>query len=233
MKHVPRFHVAASLSRALKVELDVPQMHHATVVLRLTEGDLLRVFNEKCGEWECRILDVKRRIVECVNLLREAKPEKGPIIACSLIKPDRFAMMLEKVTELGISKVIPLITSHTQYKIFNRRKTLETAKHAAEQSRRLSVPIVDNVTKIEDLLNNFNYNGKLLVGNERLNGNRLNDLLEEKCVFLVGPEGGFSDSEQDLLGKYDFVRNCRLGPNILRSETAAIVFASMWMGKFS
>jgi 16S rRNA (uracil1498-N3)-methyltransferase len=141
-------------------------------------------------------------------------------------------MLLEKVTELGASRIIPLITQHTQHKIFNREKALEVLKQATEQSHRLGLPVMDNITKIEVFLRNFDYNRKLLVGNARLDGSRLDDLLEEKCVFLVGPEGGFSNSEQGLFEHYNFVRSFSFGSNVLKSETAAIAFVSMWIGKF-
>jgi 16S rRNA (uracil1498-N3)-methyltransferase len=206
--------------------------HHITKVLRLSEGDTLHVFNEQYGEWEAKITCLKKCEVICQTLIAKTKKEVGPAVACALINPNRFFIFLEKVTELGATEIIPIITQYTQHKIFNNEKAEKIIIQASEQSKRFSVPTLKKTVKLEEFLQDFDCNGKILVGNEKCSGKRLNDILEEKCVFLIGPEGGFSSHECALFEKYDFVKTFNFGLNILRSETAAIAFVSAWCNKF-
>ena len=230
MRHVPRFYVNCELKEDGPVVLTAAQMHHAANVLRLKIGDTVRVFNEKSGEWHCEIYDVKKCSLGCVSLFKERRTdEDGPILACCLINPNRMPILLEKVTELGVSEIIPVISQYTQYKHFNYDKTMQTIIGACEQSGRISVPKLANIVKLEDFLEKYPYDCKLLIADEGFSEKKSgkNTIPKEKCAFFVGPEGGFSDSERDLFNKYDFIERISLGNNILRSETAAIALAAM------
>jgi 16S rRNA (uracil1498-N3)-methyltransferase len=232
MKHIPRFYTESDFSEGQTVFLSQDQMHHAANVLRLTVGDVIHVFNSKCGEWSCRIANIKKGYAEAVSLFRESKPEEGPIVACSLITPKRFDFFLEKATELGVSEIIPIVSRYTQYREMNGQKAMQKIILACEQSGRFSVPILKEITKIDVFLKKYVPNHQILVGNS--NGFSVKSIcfLKKECVFLIGPEGGFSDEEYNLFDVYKNVTKVSLGNNILRTETAAIAFASVWRSYF-
>jgi 16S rRNA (uracil1498-N3)-methyltransferase len=232
MKHVPRFYMGVDPEEGEEIFLSFEQAHHAINVLRLSAGDVVRIFNSR-EEWNCEIVDVKKRSLKRVSLFRKSKPEKGPAIACSLINPKRFDFLLEKVTELGASEIIPIISQYAQYKDLNLRKAEQKIIQACEQCGRFSVPLLKKTTKLEDFLLKCSIDCKILVGDEKFSGSKLEDIMEEKSVFLVGPEGGFSDEEYNLFDACKNLRKFSIGTNILKSETAAIAFVSVWSCRFS
>lgn len=232
MKHVPRFYVNSSLSVNNEIILGREQMHHAHVVLRLSCDDEVRVFNGQDGEWTCKITDVKKNAIVCCKQIRPQTTEKGVIVACALINPNHFSILVEKVTELGVMEIIPVITQYTQYRKINDKKIEQIMIHACEQSKRLSIPRWHEPIKLEEFLKQDLANSKILVGDESLTSSSLLDSISEDAIFLIGPEGGFSEDEYNLFRQYDRVKLFTLGRNVLRSETAAISFVAVWNGVF-
>ena len=232
-KHIPRFYVDCDLNEGAIIKIDNTQMHHAANVLRLKTGDIVRVFNELFGEWNCEISDVKKCHLRCVSLFRERRAgENGSVLAFCLINPHRMSILLEKVTELGVSEIVPVISQYTQHRSFNREKATQIIIGACEQSGRITIPKLANVVKLDHFLENYQYGCKLLVGDESFSRKKTN-IISDKCAFLVGPEGGFSEEERNLLDKYDFVERISLGKNILRAETAAIALVAMMCDKIN
>ena len=233
-RHIPRFYFKEEDARVVEgefVKIAQAQMHHAANVLRLGVGDTVKIFNKKIGEWECAIHDVKKCLLKCTNqkipLCNEAQTEI--IAAFSLINPARMSILLEKITEIGVTEIIPIISQYTQQRKFNKEKAQQILIGASEQSGRLDVPKLHEVQVLEDFLNKYSYECKLVVADENLKTDKNSVLSMQhsyKYAFLVGPEGGFSAVERELFKKYDFVESISLGKNILRSETAAIVLAS-------
>jgi 16S rRNA (uracil1498-N3)-methyltransferase len=232
MKHIPRFFVKCKLQEECIISLDKSQMHHAANVLRLKVGDGVVAFNEACGEWNCVIISLKKCELKCLELLRmdDGMGKNVHILACSPINPSRMSILLEKVTELGVSEIVPVISQYTQYRKFSHQKAEQIIIGACEQSSRISLPKLAMPVKLEEFLGNYSYNCRLIVCDEKSTDvpsfSTLN-FINDKCVFLVGPEGGFSNHERILFDKYNFVTKISLGKNILRSETAAIAMASI------
>ncbi|MDR0677365.1 MAG: 16S rRNA (uracil(1498)-N(3))-methyltransferase [Holosporaceae bacterium] len=233
MKHIPRFHCEAVLKEGYIISIRKDQMYHAVTVLQLSRESHVRVFNQQFGEWDCIIRNIKENLVECVSLLVAPSTEKGPIIACSLIKPKKFEFLLEKITELGVQEVIPIISQYTQYKGINVKRYKRIIIEACEQSKRLNIPKLHNTMKIIDFLCKYDYHFNILVGDWKFAEMKLADALQEKCIFLIGPEGGFSNDEYNLFKKYRNVVGFKFGKSTLKSETAAIAFASIWRERFS
>lgn len=232
-RHIPRFYLKeeARVAKDEFVKIDQAQMHHAANVLRLGVGDTVKIFNKKIGEWECAIHDVKKCLLKCTNQkIPPCNENRIEIIAAfSLINPVRMSILLEKITEIGVTEIIPIISQYTQQRKFNKDKAKQILIGASEQSGRLDVPKLHEVQVLEDFLNKYSYECKLIVADEDIKADKNNILSiqhSHKHVFLVGPEGGFSAVERELFKKYDFVGSISLGKNILRSETAAIVLAS-------
>ena len=232
MKHIPRFFVENEIVCGAEASISPEQMFHANKVLRLKENDNVRIFNNISGEWECSIKSVKKNLVVPLKLLREPRDEPGPSIACALINPNKFSIMIEKITELGVQNIYPIITDYTQYKTFNKQKVRQIIIQACEQSRRLTVPKIYEAVKLEDFLGNLSENQKILVGIEKENVTKMSHCVEKDTTFVVGPEGGFSDREIEQFSGAAVVNLAYFGRNILRSETAAIAFISLWVAKY-
>lgn len=232
MKHIPRFYVDGELSIGHRAVLSATQMHHASAVLRLSDGDELHVFNNKSGEWRAHIDNRKKGVAVCDELLIPPREESGPVLACCLIHPSKFSLVLEKTTELGVSEIIPIISQYTQYRRINKDKCMQTVLSACEQSCRLSVPHLSDVVPLPDFLEHFPADRDLLVGDTQHNPKNLRCVISEKSIFLVGPEGGFSPEERTLFSRYSFVKTFQFGRNILRTETAAVVFLGCWTGQY-
>jgi 16S rRNA (uracil1498-N3)-methyltransferase len=228
MRHVSRFYVCNnSAHEGDLVPISNTQMHHAVNVLRKKTGDIVRVFNHNIGEWNCEIFDIKKCVLKCINLFRKySGAENESVLAFSLINQNRMAILLEKATELGVSKIIPIISSYTQVKKFSIDRAMQIVIGASEQSGRMDIPEISNVIELKEFIKNHGEDGTIIVGDESIteNQNNICDFLDKKYVFLIGPEGGFSESEKELFNEYGFIKKISLGPTILRSETAAIAF---------
>jgi 16S rRNA (uracil1498-N3)-methyltransferase len=144
--------------------------------------------------------------------------------------------VVEKATEIGVSKILPVITSRTFIKNINNERLNLIAKEAAEQSEALDVPLVEALQKLEKLLETWDKNRKLFCCFERNNEHnaimKMADYFKSfgknaPCGVLIGPEGGFSEAEMQFLRKLDFVCEINLGKKILRAETAAIAALSL------
>lgn len=232
MKHIPRFYTDDELSSGRRVVLSSAQTHHASAVLRLSDGDELHVFNDKFGEWRAHMDNRKKGVVVCDELLIPPREESGPVLACCLINPSKFSLVLEKTTELGASEIIPIVSQYTQYRSINKDRCMQTILSACEQSCRLSVPHLSDAVPLPDFLKHFPADHDLLVGDTLHNPKNLRDVISEKSIFLIGPEGGFSPEERNLFSRYSFVKTFRFGQNILRTETAAAVFLGCWIGLY-
>ena len=234
MKHIPRIFVEAELLSDGLIKLSNEQMNHINRVLRLKNGDEIRLFNEKYGEWSARIIDEKKNQLQCKEnlIVPVAEKSKFPIVACSLINPSKFHFVLEKTTELGVSEIIPIISKYTQFRSFNFEKAQRVIIQACEQSKRITIPRLHEPQSLKNFLDNYSYSSKLLVGVENFSGIKLKHSIKENHVFLIGPEGGFSEEEYSLFEIYTFVEKVSFGKNILRSETAAVAFISAWVYEF-
>ncbi len=234
MKHIPRFYITAHLKQGLSFCLSSDRINHIFRVLRMKEREHLLIFNPIDGEWDCEILDEKTGLTQCLKQVKKADTATdGPIIACAIINQNAMSWMLEKVTELGALEIIPLITQYTtHHKNFREDRAKKIIIQACEQCRRISIPKLHTPVKFEKFLREYNRPQVLLFGDERLPEGNFYDFIEKNSVFLIGPEGGFSNEEYNLLDRCDFVKKVKISKNILRTETAATAFAAGWNCKF-
>ncbi|MFV9876118.1 MAG: 16S rRNA (uracil(1498)-N(3))-methyltransferase [Rickettsiales endosymbiont of Dermacentor nuttalli] len=205
------------------------QSHYLMNVMRKKIGDKVKVFNGKDGEWLGEItyyskkLGVEIRLKECLRQ-QEKLPELWLIFAP--IKQSRLHFILEKATELGVTKIFPVLTARTIMPNINLDKSKLIMAEAAEQSNRLDVPVIYNIQKLEELLSNWHHNNKIILCNEtevNINISNVTCKLEQYIyTILVGPEGGFTLQELNYLSRMPFIYSVKLGTQILRSETAAI-----------
>lgn len=222
-----RLYVPAPMHDRESLLLDKPQSHYLINVMRMSAGDPLLVFNGTDGEWKATIQEAHKKSTT-LALHEQTRPHiNGPDVwlLFAPLKKDRTDFVIEKATELGVSQIMPVATHRTQTSRINVERLQATAIEAAEQSRRLTKPEVLDVQSLNDILNNWPANRRLIYMDETGNGAPLISALgnvTEPLGILIGPEGGFETSELDALGKLTFSVGADLGPRILRAETAVV-----------
>ncbi len=204
--------------------------HYVVTVMRLKRGSNLNFFN-KNGEWKSEIIFLNKDRVE-VRFLEKIKKAKNPStteIAICLVKKNPMNTILQKATELGVSKIIPIVSERTEVKELNIDRAKKILVEATEQSNQLVPPEITNVIKLKDFLKTFDENSKLLFADVNSKDNlKKEDLKNFKsfCI-LIGPEGDFSPKERESILENRAVKPFTLSSNILRSDTAVISAISL------
>ena len=220
-RHIPRIYIS-ELGNDL-VSLPNRVIHHIRNVMRLRENDTFLAFNEKEGEWICKIINAKKNTVTAKKISRNRTLEqcyKKSLAICQL-KPVNMKLVIEKCTELGVNDFYLLTGKYTNYHN-STEKLQEIAYQASEQSERLDIPKIHNEVDFGKFINRLPAEYNWYVALERLQTESKIDTIrrDTNIGFIVGSEGGFSDDERDILCSN--VTAISLSKNILRSETAAI-----------
>lgn len=221
-----RLFIESPLEAGTPAVLPRGQSHYLVNVMRQGAGAEVLLFNGRDGEWlgALSTADKKAAVVTPVSPTRTQTAEPDVWLLFAPLKKDRTDFLVEKATELGASRLLPVITRYTQSSRLNTERLQATATEAAEQSRRLSVPEVAAPAALDALLAGWPVDRPLIYLDETGHGQPLATVLQDSCngiAFLIGPEGGFSSDELDALGKLTFSVAADLGPRILRAETAA------------
>ena len=212
-----------SLSNNLSGKLNKDQSKYLNSVMRLKINDKFSLFN-KGGEWNTKIMSINKGIVEfqVQNQLRLPDKEREIWLVFAPIKSNYFNFMLQKATELGVTKLFPIITERTVVRKVNENRLNKIITEASEQSNRLTLPSIEKIQKLEKFLeHNKNINlifGDLNTENKKI---ELKDSSKPICI-LIGPEGDFSERERTKILEFKGVQSIKLNDNILRSETAVI-----------
>ena len=210
--------------------LNKEQTHYVVNVMRLKRGANLNFFN-KNGEWKSEIifLDKDRVEVRFLEKIREANILSKTELAICLVKKIPMDNILQKATELGISKIIPIISERSEVKELNLDRAKKIVIEATEQSNQLVPPEIIDVIKLKDFLQTFNKNSKILFADvnskEKLKNEDVKNV-KSSCI-LIGPEGDFSPAERELILQNRAVKPFTLSRNILRSDTAVISAISL------
>jgi 16S rRNA (uracil1498-N3)-methyltransferase len=219
-----RLHVAAPLEAGAELAGTPAQAHYLGTVMRRAAGDPVLLFNGRDGEWLARITAIRRDratlAVESRTRPQAAEPDLW--LAFAPLKRDATDLVAAKATELGAAALLPVVTERTNTGRVNRDRLLAIATEAAEQCERLTVPTVAAPVPLATLLRDWPPLRPLFVAAERRPAPHL-AAASGPAGLLIGPEGGFTDRELDLLLRHPFVQPASLGPRILRAETAAIV----------
>ena len=217
-----RLFYSKSLSLNLTDKLDKSQSHYVSKVMRLKEKEVFSLFNSS-GEWEAKISNITKSIVEfnVTKQLRHKENTKDLWLAFSPIKSNYFNFMIQKATELGVTKFLPIIFERTIVRKVNKERLKKVIIEAAEQSNRITVPSIEDPQKLKSFLNNdmdliFT---DLNTANTKIDTTKLTN--KPTCV-IIGPEGDFSEQEREEILKFNGVQSVKINENILRSETAVI-----------
>ena len=212
-----------SLSLNLVSKLDKSQSHYISKVMRIKENENFSLFNSS-GEWEAKILNITKSIVEfeITNQIRQKENQKELWLAFSPIKSNYFNFMIQKATELGITKFIPIIFERTVVRKLNKERLEKVIIEATEQSNRINIPTLEDATNLEDFLKSSEMN---LIFTDLNSDNKkvdLEKLTNKPVCIVVGPEGDFSENERGKILSFKDVQAIKINENILRSETAVI-----------
>jgi len=224
----PRLYVTSPLFSSGVVELPNSQAHYLTHVLRLSVHARISIFNGEAGEWLAEIIETtkNRCIIRCLKIRREqTKPQDLHYIFAPL-KHARLDFVVQKAVELGASCIQPVVTAHTQAVRLNMERMHANAIEAAEQCCVLSIPEIKPPVKLDSLMKTWDASRSLIFCDERAELSSPLAALEKvnpgKLAVLLGPEGGFSESERQMLLSKPFVTPISLGPRIMRADTAAV-----------
>jgi len=224
-----RIHTTATLAAGATVVLSPEAGHYLVKVMRAAPGETARLFNAADGEWRARLEAAKARAVtlSCLECLRPAAPEPGRDVwlAFAPIKKAALDVVVRMATELGATRLVPVITARTEAGRVNLARLEAQAIEAAEQCERLAPPTVAEPATLSALLEDWPAGRPLFAALERQVASPLAKAVAglpsaRGVGLLIGPEGGFDERELDLIHRFDFVAAVSLGPRILRAETA-------------
>ena len=211
-----------SLSINLEGKLDKLQSHYLTKVMRIPIGGNFSLFN-KFGEWQTIIKNISKNDLtfKVTKQLRHEENETDLWLAFSPIRSNFFNFMIQKATELGVTKFIPVITERTVVRNINYERLIKIVTEASEQSNRLSIPEIDKIQKLDEFFKN-NKDLNLIFGDLNSDNKKLKINNKKLLCILIGPEGDYTEVEREKILKYGGTQSIKLGNNILRTETAVI-----------
>ena len=224
MSNIRLFYLG-SLSLNLNDRLNKSQSHYINKVMRVKIKESFSLFNEN-GEWEAKITRISNGIVEFIITVQKRQKENRREIwlAFSPIKSNYFNFMIQKATELGVTKFIPINSDRTIVRKINLERLKKIVVESCEQSNRLKLPIIENIVSFENFINKNDkiqiIFGDINTSNTLINTKNLSNL-DPVCI-LIGPEGDFTEKEREKILKMKKIQPLKINENILRSETAAI-----------
>lgn len=232
-KSAPRLFVRTPLIAGEPVTLEGTQAHYLAKVMRVEQGGTVVLCDDVTGEWAARVADVGKRHVtlDPVERLREREEVPDLWLCPALLKKDRFHLVLEKATELGVAEIRPVLTRRCVADKLNTERAGAIMTEAAEQCARTALPVLDEPVKLDHLLRHWPGDRTLFFADE-LGGEPAADAFRGAmtAALLTGPEGGFDEAERAAIRALPKARAITLGPRILRAETAAIAAIALWMG---
>ena len=239
----PRLYVPDDLSRGVELPLGHDQAHYLKNVLRLSAGDPVRIFNGRDGEWAASVQAATKKHVT-LAVLEQSRPQPGASagnasagnastgnecethLVFAPIKKTRMDFLLEKAVELGVTHLHPCLMDHGQVRKIRTERLEKQIIEAVEQSERLTLPELSPLKGLEQTLDSLPTGTDILFCVARREAAKLSAAsLKGNTALVIGPEGGFSSSEEKVAAKYMTIS---LGTGVLRAETAAICALS-WL----
>ena len=232
-RSAPRLFVPGPLAAGQQIALEGPQAHYLGRVMRVAEGSAVVLCDDATGEWAARVVSSgKREVVLDVAEMMRPREEVPDFTLCpALLKKDRFDLVLEKATELGVRRIQPVITHRCVADKLNLDRARSIITEAAEQCARTALPQLAEPVKLEALLRGWDSERTLFFADE-LGGEAAHQAFASRsgpAALILGPEGGFDDGEREVIRAHSQGYAVTLGPRILRGETAAIAGTALWM----
>ena len=227
-----RFYINQSLNLRDHITFDNKHYHYIKNVLRINRNEYLRLFNGKQGEWLAKIKKIEKKII-FLSIEKKIKDQKNSPdiwLLLSLIKKDRLNILVQKATELGVQKIIPIQTERVNIKNININNLRQNAIEASQQSERLDIPKIDDSKKLDSIIHLWPSDRCIIYCDE--SSFKAEGIIEKlynikskyrKWSVIIGPEGGFSSKERKKIMSLKNAYRVTLGNRILRSDTAATV----------
>ena len=234
-KSAPRLFVDEPLTEGADVRVEGNQAHYLGKVMRIAQGDTVILCDNKTGEWAAEVVEAGKRhvLLKPQQHLRPREEVPDFWLCAALLKKDRFDMVLEKATELGVDRIQPVVTSRCVADKLNPERATTIVTEAAEQCARTALPDVGEPQKLDALLRDWPQERILFFADEE-GGEAAADAFcyaDGPAALLTGPEGGFTDQERAAIRAHPAARAISLGPRILRGETAALAGIAVWMAE--
>jgi len=233
-RSAPRLFVDGPLAEGEELTLDGPQAHYLLRVMRVGEGDAVILCDDLTGEWATEVASAGKRelTLRLAERLREREQVPDFWLCAALLKKDRFDLVLEKATELGVRRIVPVLARRCVADRLNPERARTIVTEAAEQCARTALPELGEPLKLDALLRDWPETRTLFFADEQGGDPAAAAFAAHQgpAALLVGPEGGFDDAERTAIRALPQARAITLGPRILRGETATIAATALWMG---
>ena len=218
-----RLFFSDALSVNMIDKLDKDQSHYLSKVMRVKENEVFSLFNKE-GEWEAKVLGIFKNIVEfkIIKQLRQKETTKELWLAFSPIKSNYQNFMLQKATELGVTKFLPIIFDRTVVRKINKDRIEKIIIEASEQSNRINVPTIEEAQDLNGFLKKNSMNLIFTDLNSNIKKIDKSKFTDKPVCIIIGPEGDFSETEREKILSFKGVQPIKINENILRSETAVI-----------
>ena len=218
-----RLFFSAALSTDMTDKLDKSQSHYLNKVMRVKENEVFSLFNSN-GEWEAKVLSISKNIIKfkIIKQLRQKENIKELWLAFSPIKSNYQNFIIQKATELGVTKFLPIIFDRTVVRKINKERLKKIAIEASEQSNRINLPTIEESQSLNNFLKKNSID--LIFTDLNSNNNKIDKskLTDKPICIIIGPEGDFSEVERQEILAFKGVQPIKINENILRSETAVI-----------
>ena len=218
-----RLFFSDTLSANMIDKLDKDQSHYLSKVMRVKENEVFSLFNKE-GEWEAKILGISKNTVEfkIIKQLRQKEITRELWLAFSPIKSNYQNFMLQKATELGVTKFLPIIFDRTVVRKINKDRLEKIVIEASEQSNRINIPVIEFAQNLNDFLKKNSMNLIFADLNSNIKKVDKSKFTDKPVCIIIGPEGDFSETEREKILSFKDVQPIKINENILRSETAVI-----------
>jgi 16S rRNA (uracil1498-N3)-methyltransferase len=232
-RSAPRLFVGKPLAEGGQLAVEGNQAHYLARVMRAAAGDIVILCDDITGEWAARVVSVDKRevVLDLAEHLRRREQVPDFRLCAALLKKDRFDLVLEKATELGVRRIQPVVARRCVADRLNLERARSVVTEAAEQCARTALPELETPARLEALLRAWPEDRTLFFADE-LGGEPAAEAFAAQpgpAALLIGPEGGFDDAEREAVRALPQARAISLGPRILRGETAAIAATALWM----
>ena len=229
----PRLFVDSELAPG-PLRIDGPQAHYLVQVMRMKPGDPVKLFDDRTGEWLGVAASVGKRDVtlDVTEMLRPREPVPDLWLVFAPIKKGPVDWLVEKACELGVDRLLPVITHRTVVDRLNLDRLRANMIEAAEQCGRTALPGIVEPVKLAALLRDWP-EGRTIFFADETGGAPAAEAMRARpgpAAILIGPEGGFDSGEREAIRAHPQAIGIALGPRILRAETASAAAVSLWMG---
>lgn len=229
----PRLFVETPLAEGMELRLQGPQAHYLLSVMRMKQGEPVKLFDDATGEWLAVAQTVGKRdlILQVTGHLRAREAVPDLWLCAAPIKKGRIDWVAEKACELGVARLVPVLTRRTVIDRLNLDRLRAHMIEAAEQCGRTALPELAEPVKLAQLLKGWPA-GRALFFADEAGGVPAAEAMRARtgpAAILIGPEGGFDDAEREAIRVLPQAVGIGLGPRILRAETAAAAAVSLWM----